>query len=243
MNSSLKIPVFDGEEENYQSWILQFHAYARVKGFSTALKASSDLPASEDEIENLDPTDPDEKKKIAAGKRNMLAMAHITMALGKGTLLNMVNTVCDANWPGGLAHMLMENIEQEYQPVDRVAGVAMKRKMSNVKMCKFDKPSKLITQIKAIDMQFSGLSKQVDEEDKIALVFEKAPKEYSTILAITEAEKGSRLTMKDLHRAMDTHYRIRYGDAEVEDDGDELALSAFSGKCYKCGKTGHKANK
>eukprot|EP00957_Ditylum_brightwellii_P119702 9132993-Ditylum_brightwellii.AAC.1 len=61
-------------------------------------------------------------------------MAHITMALGVETLLNMVNTVCDENWPGGLAHMLMENLEQEFQPVDRVAGVSMKRKMSNVKM-------------------------------------------------------------------------------------------------------------
>eukprot|EP00957_Ditylum_brightwellii_P156669 11924607-Ditylum_brightwellii.AAC.1 len=69
-------------------------------------------------------------------------------------------------------------------------------------------------------MQFSGLKKKMDEEDKIALVFEKAPKEYSTILAITEAEKGRALTMKDLHKAIDTHYRIRYGDAEVEDDGD-----------------------
>eukprot|EP00957_Ditylum_brightwellii_P018821 1414606-Ditylum_brightwellii.AAC.1 len=61
--------------------------------------------------------------------------------------------------------------------------------MSNVKMGKFDKPSKLIAQIKAIEMQFSGLKKKMDEEDKIALVFEKAPKEYSTIHAITEAEK------------------------------------------------------
>eukprot|EP00957_Ditylum_brightwellii_P165377 12591837-Ditylum_brightwellii.AAC.1 len=88
---------------------------------------------------------------IAAGKRNVLAMAHLTMALGTETLLNMVNTVSDDNWPGGLAYKLIENLEQEYQSTDRVAGVEMKRKMSNIKMGKYDKPSMLIAQIKTIE--------------------------------------------------------------------------------------------
>eukprot|EP00957_Ditylum_brightwellii_P172919 13165285-Ditylum_brightwellii.AAC.1 len=81
---------------------------------------------------------------IAAGKRNVLAMAHLTMVLGTETLLNMVNTVSDDNWPGGLAYKLIENLEQEYQPTDRVARVEMKWKMSNVKMGKYDKPTMLI---------------------------------------------------------------------------------------------------
>eukprot|EP00957_Ditylum_brightwellii_P098754 7522989-Ditylum_brightwellii.AAC.1 len=70
--------------------------------------------------------------------------------------------------------------------------------MSKVKMGKFDKPSKLIDQIKTIKNQFSDLNKKMDEEDKIALVLEKAPKEYEGILAITEQDMGSNLTMKDL---------------------------------------------
>ena len=55
ISGSLKIPVFDGEEEHYQSWMIRFQAYARVKGFSTALKISSDLQATEEEIGMLDP--------------------------------------------------------------------------------------------------------------------------------------------------------------------------------------------
>eukprot|EP00957_Ditylum_brightwellii_P041749 3161392-Ditylum_brightwellii.AAC.1 len=131
ISSLLKIPVFDGEEGHYQSWMIRFQAYARVKGFSTALKISSDLPATEEEIGMLDPTQPKEKKAIAAGKRNVLAMAHITMALGTETLINMVNTVSNKDWPGGLAYKLIEVLEEEYQPTNRVAGVEMKRKMSS----------------------------------------------------------------------------------------------------------------
>eukprot|EP00957_Ditylum_brightwellii_P094790 7218090-Ditylum_brightwellii.AAC.1 len=83
----------------------------------------------------------------------------------------------------------------------------------------------------------------MDKEDKIALVLEKAPKEYADILAITEQDKGSNLTMKDLEDAMKTQFCIRYGDSKVQGDSDELALSAFDGKCYKCGLLGHKAIK
>ena len=51
------------------------------------------------------------------------------------------------------------------------------------------------------------------------------------------------LTMKDLEYAMKIQYRIQYSDAEAQEDEDELALSAFEGKCYKCVSSGHKANK
>eukprot|EP00957_Ditylum_brightwellii_P122410 9333872-Ditylum_brightwellii.AAC.1 len=61
--------------------------------------------------------------------------------------------------------------------------------MSRVAMRKYDKPSVLMDQIKAIEVKFSNLNKKMDEEDKITLVFEKAPSNYAGILATTEKEK------------------------------------------------------
>eukprot|EP00957_Ditylum_brightwellii_P178933 13630372-Ditylum_brightwellii.AAC.1 len=87
-------------------------------------------------------------------------------------------------------------------------------------MGKHDKPSKIIDQIKTTKNQFSGLNKKMDKEDKIALVLEKAPKDYA-VKSNNEGPQGC--------------YELG--------DGDELALSAFDGKCYKCGLMGHKANK
>ena len=84
----------------------------------------------------------------------------------------------------------------------------MNGKMSKVKIEKFDKRSKLIDQIKAIGNQLSGLTKNIHEEDKIALVLEKSPKEYAGILAVTEKEKGTELTMSDLKYAMKIQYPI-----------------------------------
>eukprot|EP00957_Ditylum_brightwellii_P015026 1133671-Ditylum_brightwellii.AAC.2 len=67
--------------------------------------------------------------------------------------------------------------------------------MNITKMGKKTNPSKLFEQIKSIKYQYAKLKKKMDEEDKIALVLEKAPTEYAGILASTEKEKGNNLTM------------------------------------------------
>eukprot|EP00957_Ditylum_brightwellii_P191866 14606247-Ditylum_brightwellii.AAC.1 len=79
--------------------MIRFLAYARVKGFSTALIMSSELPTSEEEIGTLNVSNSDEKMQIAALKQNALSMAHLTMALGTESLLNKVSTVCNDSWP------------------------------------------------------------------------------------------------------------------------------------------------
>eukprot|EP00957_Ditylum_brightwellii_P103395 7878824-Ditylum_brightwellii.AAC.1 len=73
---------------------------------------SSELPTSEEEIGTLNASNTDEKKQIAAGKRNVLAMAHLTMALGTESLLNKVSAVCNDSWSGGLAYKLIENLKE-----------------------------------------------------------------------------------------------------------------------------------
>eukprot|EP00957_Ditylum_brightwellii_P169633 12911822-Ditylum_brightwellii.AAC.1 len=61
----------------------------------------------------------------------------------------------------------------------------------------------------------------MDEKDKIALVFEKAPIEYASILATTEKEKGANLKMDDLEKAMQFQFCIRYGKTtEQQGSGD-----------------------
>ena len=63
------------------------------------------------------------------------------------------------------------------------------------------------------------------------------------ILANTAREKGTGLTIDDLEEAMKIQWRIVKGTREsTSDQGKEFNLVAFSGKCYKCGQTGHKAN-
>ena len=44
--TSVRIPSFDGEEENFQVWWTSFQAFARVKRFEKALKSDAYLSAT-----------------------------------------------------------------------------------------------------------------------------------------------------------------------------------------------------
>ena len=115
--------------------------------------------------------------------------------------------------------------------------------MNRVQLKKGSDPANLFEQIKAMENQFRDLPQKLSEDDKIAAVLEKASDEYGVILANTAQEKGSRLTMDDLEDAMKIQWRIVKGTKEsTNQPGKEFVLSAFTGKCYKCGQSGHKAN-
>ena len=124
-----------------------------------------------------------------------------------------------------------------------MAVVERTRKMNRVQLNKGSDPADLFEQIKAVENQFSDLPQKLSEDDKIAAVLEKASDEYGVILANTAREKGTHLTMDDLEEAMKIQWRIVKGAKEsTNQPGKEYVLSAFNGKCYKCGQSGHKAN-
>ena len=58
---SLKVPVFNGNEKNFQSWWIKFQAYAQIKGFHAVLKDTG-ITSTEAKMETLK-----EKPSLAVG--------------------------------------------------------------------------------------------------------------------------------------------------------------------------------
>ena len=253
-STTVRVPVFDREEKNYQSWLIRFQEFSRVKGFNNVLvDAGITIAEADIEMLKLKPEygsgatgaqDADKEKQLRLGKKNFLAMAHLTMAFGTEGLLNKIPSSYTTEWPGGLAYRMMEILKIKYAPKDRMAVVERVRKMNALSLCEGENPENLFEEIKAIDNQFKDLTHGLTEQDKIAAVLDKGPKEYSVILANTAREKGSRLTMEHLKEAMRIQWRIEHGDGKAKSgNSKEFNLSKFSGNCYHCGKKGHKSNK
>ena len=254
-STSVKVPVFNGDEKNFQSWWIKFQAYARVKGFHQVL-TDAGIAIDENDIEIYELKEKygssgsnvrtsDEEKQLRLAKKNLLAMAHLTMAFGTEALLNKIASACTSEWPGGLAHRLVALLKEKCAPKDRMAGVERQRKLNKVELKAGDDPAKLFEQLKAIDNQFSDLTHGLTEDDKIGVILDKGADEYGLILANTAREKGSGLTLDDLEEAMKVQWRITKS-SKSESQGarkSEFSLAAFAGKCYNCGQTGHKADK
>ena len=240
--TSARIPSFDGEEENFQVWWTRFQAFARVKRFEKALKVDADLPGTQAELDALDPKKVADKAGIRAGLRNDTAVAQLTMAFQTAGLIDKVNQAKIMDWPDGLATSIVTRLKRDFQPIDRISRVEMRRKMNEVSMKNDDDPKVIFEQISTIRNHYAGSGVVVEDEDLMASVMEKAPAQYASVLAVEERVKGNSLTLFHLEQAMRSQYRITKGRKD-KTNHKELSLTGFDGKCYKCNKTGHRANK
>ena len=74
----------------------------------------------------------------------------------------------------------------------------------------------------------------------------KAPEQYAAVLGMTQRAvktAGKELTVNELIESMSDQFRISEGATEgnKKENESEIQLGAvFKGKCYKCGKTGHR---
>jgi hypothetical protein len=211
--------------------------YAVVKKFAQALgdAAEPDLPASDATV--IDETTDIGKRQAAAKQRNSIAMACLTMAFTTDAAMSVVFKAKTTEWPGGLAWMVMDMMRKKYSPQDLVTRAELRNKLNNLSMADGDDPKVLFEEISTIENRYNIGTNRVDEADLIALVMQKAPKMYKSVIAAQELRLGNRLTLTDLESAMDKLYRVM--DNDVEGSGNELQLNAFTGKCYKCGKAGH----
>jgi hypothetical protein len=122
VEKTVKLPTFDGERKNFHVWWMRFKAYATVYKFSAALKegGEADLPKTEDDV--LDETKSDEKRKADARKRNGVAMANFAMAFTTESLMGMIYKAVTTEYPGGLAHLVVQALFKKYEPDDYKGG-------------------------------------------------------------------------------------------------------------------------
>ena len=101
-STSVRVPVFNGEDKNFQSWWIKFQAYSRVKGFHGVL-SDVGITIEEADIKGLElkpkhgsgttgAQSAEEEKQLRLAKKNLMAMAHLTMAFGSEALLNKITS-------------------------------------------------------------------------------------------------------------------------------------------------------
>jgi hypothetical protein len=207
VEKTVKLPTFDGERKNFHVWWMRFKAYATVYKFSAALKegGEADLPKTEDDV--LDETKSDEKRKADARKRNGVAMANFAMAFTTESQMGMIYKAVTTEYPGGLAHLVVQALFKKYEPDDKITRVEMREQLTKVSMKAHQDPTTLFEQISAIQNRYNNASRKIDEEDLIAVILKAAPKDYQAVLTVEQRVKGDNLVLADLESAMHQHWR------------------------------------
>jgi len=146
-------------------------------------------------------------------------------------------------WPNGLAHLVVAALFKKYQPQDTITRVELRQRLNQVRMKKGQDPVTLFDQISSIKNMYNTSTKQIDQEDLIAVVLDAAPIEYQALLTAEQRMKGATVTLSDLQVVMNQYWRQTKSAREKDktNDESELTLAVFEGICYNCHKKGHKS--
>jgi hypothetical protein len=189
--------TFNGLSKDHQVWWARFMAYAAVNKFAEALtiRGEAVLPTREADVPDLTTTTG--KEQATAVKRNAIAMANLMMAFTSEAMMGLVFKAKTADWPSGLAHLVVSGLNKIYNPQDTISRVELRQRLSAIRMKKNEDPTTLFEQISSIKNKFNMSTRHIEEEDLIAVVLDTAPQEYQSLLTTEQHIKGASITLSD----------------------------------------------
>jgi hypothetical protein len=242
-NKGLLLPYFDGDPKNFKGWWMRFKAFATIKGFSPSIQRTKEAELPNDESTDVSSDVPKQNAK----NRNLMAIACLTAAFQDDGLLNMIEQSMISTWPSGLAYVVVDELFKRYRPVDIISRVEMRTRLNQVKMTADEDPRAMFDQLASIQSAYNDATRKIDPDDLIAVVLEKAPAAYKSILTAEQRSKGTNLKLEDLRNCMNDLYRTlnpSQMNSEAEDDVALMVqMSTFTGICGYCNKAGHTEEK
>jgi hypothetical protein len=128
----------------------------------------ANLPATEETI--IDKTTNIEKLQAAALKRNVIAIANLTMSFTTDGIMSLTHEAKDDEWPCGLTHKVALALEDKYQPQDTMTRVELRQMLNKVVMKKINNPAMIFEQISAIKDCYNMATKKFYEDTFIVVV-------------------------------------------------------------------------
>ena len=236
---TVSMPVFNGKEDAWAWWSMQFMAFLRLKGCDSAVKGRDpNLPSREDE----DISGAGGVKKRNALEKNETAVAYLILAIDDSSLAQHIKRGKTAEYPNGLAYLIWKELCNKYEPKDGLSMVEMVIKMAKLEMN--GKPDDYFAQMERIEAKCTVVGNELDERVKIAFAMMAAKEEYNGVIAAEQRNKGEKMTLRDLQDALGDIHRIseqkKGRSDDTEDEEKEVGLAALGKKkCHHCGKKGH----
>jgi hypothetical protein len=175
---------------------------------------------------------------------NKTPISCMTAAFHDDGLLNLIEAAMTAKWPSGLAYKVVDELFKRYRPVDIISRVEMRTRLNNVHMKANDDPRILFDQLTSIQNAYNDATRKIDPDDLTAVVLEKAPDGYKSLLTAEQRNKGNNLNFEDLRSCMNDLYRTLHSNEVAKPNEDEHEVSLFApasnvqnicGYCNKCG--------
>ena len=180
-------------------------------------------------------------ENIEAKKRNLTAMYYLTLAFTTEAMMGVIFTAQTAEWPSGLAYLVVVALFDKFRPKDTISRVELRMQLAKLSMKATDKPSVIFEKISSIKNKFErtltndGTAKAViDDEEYLAAAMAAAHEKYKAIVTSVQITKGDAMALKDLEKAMNQYYRVLNGSnnemQKEETQGQEYTMYNADGR-------------
>jgi hypothetical protein len=140
------------------------YRHAKVYKFASALKIGGEADMTASDATVVDLTNALGLRQEAAKKRNEIAIANFTMAFASEDTISLVYKAATADWPDGLAHLIVVAMLQKYMPQDTVTRVKLRQMLNKVSMKPNDDPMVIFEQISTIEIRYTTATQTIEKE-------------------------------------------------------------------------------
>jgi len=246
-----KVIEFTGKKEDWAVWETKFLARARRRGFKDVLTGKTAIPP---ESESIDPDTEDGKTKEKAKEQNVLGYEDLMLSIKTDTDEGMItfqlikNCVSD-EYPDGNVMEAWKSLKNRFYSKTTTSKISLKREFQNMKMDKNENPETYVTKMEGLRIRMSYADIKISDEDFHLQIIGNLPKEYDIEVHEFETmmDDGNKsLDVEFIKKKLKTKYDKMNLNEEKEEEKEEtnksLITGRFKGRCFNCGKYGHKAS-
>ena len=250
--ASIKVIPFSGSKRDWPVWSEKFLARGDIKRYKSILLGEVVVP-TDAEVAAFD----EEKKKDVEGIRKLNKDAYIDLLLSISTdnemgrvAFHIIRTAKTKEFSGGDARAAWKRLEAKYESRRAPSRLLLKEKFMSLKLRnpRAD-PDVWITQLEDLQVQINNSKPDsITEDDMIEHILGNLPNVYDIEIhalrkrlddvenPLTIEEVREELNLK--FEMMNRRYRVDPGNNEEE---TALFAGGYKGKCFACGKFGHRA--
>ncbi len=146
---ALRIPSFDGENDEFTCWWLEFKGLARVLKFAEILVDKNPTALPDTELAAAASTDAEVTRFY---NMNSSAFYYLSQAFttNNKTFKAFFMMGLSNDWPQGATWTVVERLHQQYRKNDLMAEVEQNRKLSSLTMNADANPSAIFAHIKVL---------------------------------------------------------------------------------------------
>jgi gag-polypeptide of LTR copia-type len=241
---------FSGKRQDWIAWQVQHLARSTRKGYREVIDGKEKIPTKSEEA-SLDPKNDADKIKIVA--KNKEAYSDLILSMMYRTphgnvAFNIVRQAVSADYPNGNAADAFARLKKRYQPDTAPELTRIHKLFYGTRQKKNQDPDLYINYLEDLRFRMAEMQSSMTDDQFLRHVLNGLDKEYEHQVNLIERRvdaSSNPLTIEEMRDELCLRFeRLSHktvdGDLGQEEEQALYTGHQLKGKCYYCGKIGHK---